>query len=174
MTQRALKENVPFTSLSGARATVNEVFKILPGYSVVHFACHGHQDASEPFRTRFALYDEPLYLIDMVERGLPIAELAVLSACHSARGDRKSPDEVLHLAAAMNFAGFGSVVGTLWPVSDHDAPMLAQKFYHLMLGGKNGPADCTKAAVALSKSIGHLRRNGVPPWRWITWVHFGV
>jgi CHAT domain-containing protein len=37
-----------------------------------------------------------------------------MSACETAKGDQKQPDQVVHLAAAMLFAGFQSVVGTMW------------------------------------------------------------
>lgn len=58
------------------------------------------------------------------------AEFAFLSACHSAAVDSQgSPDEVLHLAAAMQFSGFKSVVGTLWGMADTDSPTVAKAFY---------------------------------------------
>ena len=45
---------------------------------------------------------------------LPNALLAVLSACETARGDEHQPNRLVHLAAALLFAGFKSVVGTMW------------------------------------------------------------
>ena len=44
------------------------------------------------------------------------ASLAFLSACETAKGDKGSPDEAMHLAATMLFAGFCGVVGTMWSV----------------------------------------------------------
>jgi CHAT domain-containing protein len=40
--------------------------------------------------------------------------LAFLSACETATGDIRQPDQTIHLAAAMLFAGFQSVVATMW------------------------------------------------------------
>lgn len=40
--------------------------------------------------------------------------LAFLSASQPARGDKKLPDEAMHLAATLLFAGFGSLVATMW------------------------------------------------------------
>jgi hypothetical protein len=37
-------------------------------------------------------------------------EFAHLSACHTTVGDEESPDEVIHLASAMQFVGFRSVL----------------------------------------------------------------
>lgn len=52
-------------------------------------------------------------LLDIVRRQLPSAEFAFLSACHTAElAEESLADEVLHLAAAMQFCGFRSVVGT--------------------------------------------------------------
>jgi CHAT domain-containing protein len=40
--------------------------------------------------------------------------LAFLSACETAKGDGKTPDEAMHLAASLLFAGFRGVVATMW------------------------------------------------------------
>ncbi|KAG1876045.1 hypothetical protein C8R48DRAFT_571681, partial [Suillus tomentosus] len=45
---------------------------------------------------------------------------AFLSACHTTVGDEKSPDESIHLAAAMQFSGLRSVIGFMWSVEDED------------------------------------------------------
>jgi CHAT domain-containing protein len=42
------------------------------------------------------------------------AQLAFLSACETAKGDREQPDQAIHLAATMLFVGFKSVIGTMW------------------------------------------------------------
>jgi CHAT domain-containing protein len=43
---------------------------------------------------------------------------AFLSACHTTVTDKESPNESIHLAAAMQFSGFRSVVGSMWSVDD--------------------------------------------------------
>lgn len=159
--------------LDGSHSTRAAILDAVTQHSWVHFACHGKQ-LSRPFRSNFALYDQPLSLLDIVEKGLPHAELAVLSACHSAAGDEAAPDEVLHLTAAMQFAGFRSVVGTLWAMADDDGPLLAGEFYKHMLRRVGEPVDYTEAAVALSRAVRVLRKNGVPAWRWINFVHYGA
>jgi CHAT domain-containing protein len=45
---------------------------------------------------------------------IPNAKLAYLSACESAGMDESRPDEGLNLAGAMIFAGFKSVIATMW------------------------------------------------------------
>ncbi|KAG8892016.1 hypothetical protein FRB99_003167, partial [Tulasnella sp. 403] len=149
-----IKEVAPdATYLESSQGTHSAVLSAISQHSWVHLACHGHQNHQQPFRSHFSVYDKPLYLIDLVENALPDnAGLAVLSACHSAAasGEDDVPDEVLHLAAAMQFAGFRSVVGTLWAMMDADGPHVAQELYKKVLGkdgkGKNSTADYTKAA----------------------------
>jgi CHAT domain-containing protein len=46
--------------------------------------------------------------------------LAFLSACETAKGDNGTPDEAMHLAGVMLFAGFRSVIGTMWQETIHD------------------------------------------------------
>ncbi|KAG2131230.1 uncharacterized protein EDB93DRAFT_1164327 [Suillus bovinus] len=74
----------------------------------------------QPYNSHFVMRDQPLTLLDIMERDNPHAEFAFLSACpsHTAVGDEKTPDEVIHLAAGLQFSGFKSVVGTLWEVDD--------------------------------------------------------
>jgi len=72
-------------------------------------------DKDQPFLASLRLHSgNRLTLLDLIQARLPGAELAFLSACHSAAGDGITPDETIHLAAALQFCGFRSVVGTLW------------------------------------------------------------
>ncbi|KAG2131136.1 hypothetical protein BD769DRAFT_1295363, partial [Suillus cothurnatus] len=54
---------------------------------------------------------------------------AFLSACHTTVGDEKSLDESIHLAAAMQFSGFRSVIGSMWSVDDDVARQVVSTFY---------------------------------------------
>ncbi|KAG1803600.1 uncharacterized protein HD556DRAFT_1523604 [Suillus plorans] len=67
---------------------------------------------------RSLIIHEHLTLLDIVEKHLPHAEFAFLLACHTAVGDEETPDEVVRLAAGIQFSGFKNVVGTLWEVDD--------------------------------------------------------
>jgi CHAT domain-containing protein len=86
----------------------------LPAANMAHFACHGTQDASEPHKSRFCLSDGSLSVSELMEVDLKDAFFAFLSACETAKGDTKHADEVVHLAASMLFAGFRSIVATMW------------------------------------------------------------
>jgi CHAT domain-containing protein len=94
-----------------------EVLEQMNDASVIHLACHGVQDRDQPLSSGFLLREERLTISDLMKLNLPNAQFAFLSACESAASDREQPDEAIHLAAAMIFAGVSSVVGTLWRAS---------------------------------------------------------
>jgi CHAT domain-containing protein len=95
-------------------AQVREVRDALPRANIVHLACHGVQDQEDPLDSGFCLGDGKLTVSDLMNLRLDRAFLAFLSACETAKGDKKQPDQVIHLAAAMLFCGFRSVVATMW------------------------------------------------------------
>ena len=119
--QRLSKHNADVRLLEGQDANHDTVLSGLRTHSWVHFACHGHLN-DQPFHSSFQLHDNSrLELVKLIPAQFPDAELAFLSACHTAAGDVVgTPDEVVHLAAALQFCGFRSVVGTMWAMEDDD------------------------------------------------------
>jgi len=99
-------------------------------------------------------------------------EFAFLSACHTTVGHESSPDEAIHLAAAMQFSGFRSVIGSMWSVDDKVVGQVVSAFYDEMFDGSER-LDCTRAAVALHKAMKKLR-NKIPLEQQIVFVHIGV
>jgi CHAT domain-containing protein len=95
-------------------AKVHEVVAALPRAHIVHLACHGIQDQNDPLSSGFCLSDGKLTVSELMEIKLDHAFLAFLSACETAKGDKEQPDQAIHLAAAMLFCGFRSVVATMW------------------------------------------------------------
>ncbi|KAG2360934.1 CHAT domain-containing protein [Suillus spraguei] len=140
----------------------------------VHLACHGKQDPDQPYNSHFVMRDEHLTLLDIMERDVPHAEFAFLSACHTAVGDEETPDEVIHLAAGLQFSGFKSVIGTLWEVNDAVAKHVVEAFYKNMFDPKyGGVMDCTKAAWALNCAT-HAVKTKVPLEQRMVFIHIGV
>ncbi|KAF7974794.1 hypothetical protein HWV62_11287 [Athelia sp. TMB] len=163
-------------------AARQQVLDNLPLHPWVHFACHGRLDTSEPFRSHFELGDQPLSLSDLIQARLPNTDFAFLAACDSATsgGTSSTPNESLHLAAAVQFCGVHSVVGTLWPMADVDGPRMAQVFYRHMFKGD----DPRRSAEALHKAVTAMRKK-TGPWkktadegellqRWANYVHIGA
>jgi CHAT domain-containing protein len=95
-------------------AKFQEVAEALPRADIVHLACHGVQDEEDPLSSGFCLGDGKLTVSELMDIKLEHASLAFLSACETAKGDKHQPDQTIHLAAAMLFCGFRSVVATMW------------------------------------------------------------
>lgn len=95
-------------------ASAQDVLDGLEQATIVHIASHGHQDRIDPLQSGFIMRDRMLTVSELMKLDLPQAFFAFLSACETARGDEKQPDQAVHLAAAMFFAGFKSVIGTMW------------------------------------------------------------
>ncbi|KAG1824271.1 CHAT domain-containing protein [Suillus variegatus] len=163
------------TTISGDEATRAGALSALQQNTWVHLACHGKQDPKQPYDSHFVMRDEHLTLLDIMERHIPQAEFAFLSACHTAVGDEETPDEVIHLAAGLQFSGFKSVVGTLWEVDDSVAKHVVEAFYGYMFGDlqKGGVMDCTRAAWALNCAT-HAVKTKVPLEQRMVFVHIGV
>jgi CHAT domain-containing protein len=163
-----------FKILLGEEANHNTILMHLAQYSWAHFACHGHVKENEPFGCSFQLNnDSQLTLLELMQARLPNAELAFLSACHSAAGDlSNTPDEVIHLASGMQFCGFRSVIGTLWAMVDLDGPDVANEFYKYMFQSDTG--NIRNTAAALNHATREMRKRKIPIDRWINFVHIGI
>jgi CHAT domain-containing protein len=124
-----IKRHVPtewLTCLVNADTTVENVLSCLPNISFAHFTCHGLQNIKNPLDSALILGDRDLRVSEIMQSHIPSASLAFLSACETAKGDENIPDEAMHLAGAMLFAGYRGVVGTMWSVS---SVFLASKLY---------------------------------------------
>ncbi|KAG9099137.1 hypothetical protein FS749_002040 [Ceratobasidium sp. UAMH 11750] len=163
-----------FTRLDGREATCSAVLAAMDEHSWTHFACHASQNTTKPTASAFHLHDGPLDLAAIMRKQLKQADLAFLSACQTAKGDKELSEEAVHLAAGMIMAGYRTVIATMWSINDGDAPIVAERFYAYMLDGE-APNE-QKAAKALHNAVGYLRdRIGVKQFeRWAPYVHLGV
>ncbi|KAG1778841.1 CHAT domain-containing protein [Suillus placidus] len=162
------------TTISGDAATRAGALEALEENTWVHLACHGKQDPAQPYDSHFVMRDEHLTLLDIMEKHIPHAEFAFLSACHTAIGDEQMPNEVVHLAAGLQFLGFKSVVGTLWEVDDAVAKHIVEAFYTYMFRLKEvGVMDPTKAAWALNCAT-HAVKTKVPLEQRMVFIHISI
>ncbi len=166
---------ISVTTLSGNRATRENVLYQLPHHNWVHFACHV-QLHEKPLLSSFQLANnEAIALQQLINVEPWQAEFAFLSACHTAAiGIQGAPDEVIHLAAALQFSGFQTVVGTLWAMGDTEAPDIAREFYKQIFSDspKGGTGD--ESARALYAALKSMRRRNTPFDRWVNFVHIGA
>ncbi|KIJ51991.1 hypothetical protein M422DRAFT_223383 [Sphaerobolus stellatus SS14] len=165
--------------LGDQEASVSAVAEAMAQYHWVYLACHGIQDPKDSLLSAFALYDEKLKLERLMHIKLDKVKLAFLSACQNATGDEKLSEEAVHIVAGMLAAGFPSVIGTLWSITDSDAPLVAEAFFSSLLRSgefaerKNGQL---RIAYALHEAVKKLREKvGVQNYeRWVPFVHFGL
>lgn len=103
-------------------ASVKSALVHLRESQIVHFACHGTQDLDHPLDSGLILTDGRLKVSEIMRQPegdsasaiKKTMSLAFLSACETAKGDKAIPDEAMHLAATLLFAGFRGVVATMW------------------------------------------------------------
>ena len=169
----------PVTTLISAMATPKAVIEGLKVHRFAHFVCHGLLETGKPFDASLELHKDNLTLLEIVRSQLPAAEFAFLAACHTAELTEGSvPDESLHLAAAMQYCGFRSVVGTMWAMADTDGADLSKYFYKAIFADKadqNGVPYHERTAFALQIAVKKLRRKrGVTLERWVNFVHYGA
>ncbi|KAH7921891.1 hypothetical protein BV22DRAFT_1095655, partial [Leucogyrophana mollusca] len=160
---------------SGKRTVVQDVLDDLVSASIVHFACHGVQDTTNPLNSSLLLEDR-LKISRLMELDMPNASLVFLSACQTAAGDGQLPDEAMHLAATLLFTGFRGAVATMWSIHDEDGPRVADSFYQSLMKTGNtptSPPDFTSAAHALHVAIKAIRNEGCSFIRWVPFIHLG-
>jgi CHAT domain-containing protein len=117
--------------------------------------------------------DKPLSLLDITQMDLSRHQFAFLSACESAIDNFEVPDEAIHLAAGLHFAGVKSVVGTLWKVDDSTAQRLIEAFYINLC--RHGTMNSKRAARALHKAVHSLARDDdMPLDQRIVFMHIGI
>lgn len=145
----------------------------------VHLACHGSQHPGDATQSAFHLHDGDFSLSDLMQTAVDNAELAFLSACQTATGDAKNPEESVHLAAGMLAVGFKGVVATMWSIRDADAPVVVEAYYKKLLELRKTDAvgkGETGAAYALHEAVKVLR-NSIGEENFLNWapfVHFGA
>ncbi|KZV73890.1 TPR-like protein [Peniophora sp. CONT] len=178
---KALRESrIESTVLDDKHATVQTVREAVAHHHWVHLACHGSQDfMGDPTKSAFLLYDGPLSLATLMGTVAKDAELAFLSACQTAVGQLRNPEESAHLAAGMLAVGFKAVIATTWSIRDDDAPVVVETFYRELLALRGAGVLSkgeTGVAYALHEATRVLREKVGDNnfMRWVPFVHFGV
>jgi len=159
----------------------SKVLKSLTGCQVVHFACHGESNPNDPSKSRLLLQDwkaDPLSVVDITALNMPDAAIAYLSACSAADIQVESLlDEGIHLAGAFQLAGFPSVVGTLWHISDEHSATVAVDVYRALCekSGRMNPDDVAGALhLAVRKLRAEMQGKSENSLFWSPYIHMGV
>ncbi|KAF9072229.1 CHAT domain-containing protein [Rhodocollybia butyracea] len=154
--------------------TVEDVLSHISRASIAHFACHGTQNNENPFKSALQVLPDDHVEISRIIKLRLNASLVFLSACETATGDVKIPDEAVHIASAMLFAGFQGVVGTMWSIGDEDAPDIVDSFYGYLFKNRSTP-DTTEAAQALHFAVKKMRKDKKCSFEdWVPFIHLGL
>ncbi|MEA5462499.1 tetratricopeptide repeat protein [Leptothoe sp. PORK10 BA2] len=127
----------------------------LGDYGVVHLATHGFINPVNPQLSGvvLSLVDEQgnrrddgfLRLHDIFNLKLS-AELVVLSACQTGRGEQVSGEGIIGLSRGFMYAGAERVAVSLWNVNDEATANLMTEFYRYLLEENQAPAAALRTA----------------------------
>lgn len=140
---------IVLTGRDASEANVKDEFKNGTP-RVVHLATHGLVDPTEPMRSNVALAagdHEDGYFHTLEILAIPVrSQLVVMSACETARGQISRGEGVVGLSRAFLASGAGSVIASLWAVSDESTAELMKAFYKGMLGRKRSASRALNEA----------------------------
>ena len=169
--ETGMPTEVEFETITGHAATIEGAVQAFRDHRWVHVTCHGAQYAEKPFDSWFAMGDGKLTLMRIIQERYTNSEFAFLSIQSKLVEDASTPDEVLHLVAGMQFAGFNGVIGTLWGVDDTVTHRMVTRFYQEMF--KHPNIDFQHAAAALNTAAIETA-DEVSLEKRILFVHVGI
>jgi tetratricopeptide (TPR) repeat protein len=144
----------------------------LQDYRYLHFATHADlagkiQGINEPFillgQVENAAQDNGFLTLSKV-LGLELhADLVVLSACMTGRGQVMAGEGVANFPRSFQYAGAKSVLVSLWPLASHEAVEYMTTFYQHLKSGKNRAEALSLARRAIKAKYPH-------PFYWAVFI----
>jgi tetratricopeptide (TPR) repeat protein len=163
--EETCKGTYTFTALNSP--SVDTVIQSLGTSDIVHFACHGASDLTNPSNSRLLLQkngpsgpvvDDLTVSRILDSQKLGRAWIAYLSACSTAEVKvRDLADEGLHIGSAFQLAGFAHVIGSLWSVDDKVCIEVAKHFYERLTTYDLNGLSNRAVAEALHSAIVRVR-----------------
>src|SRR5947207_8642092 len=152
--------------LTGAEATKTRVKSEMPQYRILHFATHGIFDERNPLYSQVVFAetsdvndDGLLDAAEIMHLNLR-ADIAVLSACETARGRVAAGEGIIGFTWALFVAGCPSSVVSQWNVESASTSWMMVRFHRRLIAEKSSPfgtADALREA-----KLAMLRQ---PRWR---------
>jgi len=148
----------------------------LGSYRYAVFATHGILDDMVP------MIQEPALVLTQVGRGVNQdgfltmsevlamkldADVVVLTACETGRGEMVAGEGVMGMGRAFQYAGSRNVLMTLWSVAEDSTTDLTTTFLHELAGGRT-PSESLKKARATVRQKGYEH-----PFYWAGFVLTG-
>jgi len=141
----SLQKKYEISTFLREEATKQRFFEVAPKYNIVHLATHGFADeenaansfvALTPNSPQEAVQKGHLRLNEIYNSKMK-AELALLTACETGKGQIKKGEGVMSLARAFRYAGCERVIMTLWSVNQASTMEITQKLYDNLAKGEN-------------------------------------
>jgi CHAT domain-containing protein len=162
------------TEISGKSATAAAVLRTLSRHRWAHFDCHSIKHPRNPWHNGLVLHDQNLTVKDFARMRGDRPEFTFLAACVTALTDEDLPDEMVTLAAAMQYTGCQHVIGTLTPPTDRSTTRVTEAVYEAMIT-RDGIPDPTESARLLHAAICAERaRRPQNPSAWAPFIHMGL
>jgi len=160
------------TLLSGNQATSTPVLKAMPAAKFIHFGTHGFANPDFPMLSGVVLAQpgpgESGFLTALDLQSLKLsADLVVLSACETGKGDYELGRGLVGLTWALSEAGASTQIVSCWSVDDASTADLMQSFYtgYLRAGKPKG--------VALCDAIREVKKKWPDPYYWAPFILVG-
>lgn len=140
-------------AIVGRAATRQAMLSQAGNFQTLCFLGHAFFDRRHPMSSRLQLSDGSLYASEILHSLRIDADLVVLAACETGRGQVMRGDEILGLTRTVLYAGTPSLLVTLWPVHEVPTRLFLEHWltYHSELGQSFEPAQ------ALANSQNWLR-----------------
>jgi CHAT domain-containing protein/tetratricopeptide (TPR) repeat protein len=139
----------------------------LQGYKIIHISTHAGIDMyNEPF---LALNDSVISLNELYTTKNS-AELVVLSACETGKGELYNGEGVMSLSRGFFNTGAKSVMSTLWSIEDKSTSKIMELFY------KNLNKGYTKSEALHYAKLDYLENHSLSessPYYWASIVLIG-
>ncbi len=129
------------TFMFGEQATESNFKKEVQEYAIVHLAMHGMSDLVNDQYSKLVFSQAPQQLEDDTLFNYELnnirlkADLVVLSACETGKGNFVRGEGVMSLARGFMQAGSPSVVQTLWQSADQASTVIITNFYKGLANG---------------------------------------
>lgn len=150
-------------SLKEQSMTGEQLKKASAGRRGLHFATHGLLNGDEPMLSGLVASDRFVTVAEIFNWKLD-ADLAVLSACHTASVSQGW--EFVSLTRAFQFAGARTLLATNWAISDDATADWMKQFYTRLGQGEAADEAARYATLELRKTYPH-------PYYWAPFTLWG-
>lgn len=126
---RQISEEAGGMSLVAEKATLSNFKTHANNYSIIHLYTHAVAEDSSRMEAWIGFTDQEFYESDVMNTHLS-AELFILSACETGKGQHVSGEGVLNMSRAFRMAGCKSVIQAQWSVNDDATAAIINSFFN--------------------------------------------